>query len=274
MCPIFGGVSAGTDISDADAVVADVKAPKTFYAVSGAKKTGTMPVATLSTAMVPTTSRQQIAAGYHAGTGNDAVAGESNLVAANVKSGVSIFGVTGNFEGPIAVAAGADDSSGTGGVYANNAGEQRMGNFSSSSAHSAYLFRGINIPAGKTITGAYMRFTSEYTRNNQITVHVRIKGEDAAVPAAYGATEDFTARTYLATVIDSDLANTWTQDLIYLSVSIVAIIAALYAKYGPYVNGVIALEVSDNGSTGNQVQIARSYDNDPTKAAMLFITYQ
>ena len=36
MCPIFGGVSAGTDISDADAVVADVKATDTFYAVSGA----------------------------------------------------------------------------------------------------------------------------------------------------------------------------------------------------------------------------------------------
>jgi hypothetical protein len=98
MCPIFGGVSAGTDISDADAVVADVKAPDTFYAVSGAKKTGTMPVSSYALVVVPTTSQQQIAAGYHSGAGNDALAGDANLVTGNIKAGVTIFAVIGKTE--------------------------------------------------------------------------------------------------------------------------------------------------------------------------------
>jgi len=44
-------------------------------------------------AITPGTSAQAISAGYHNGSGS--VAGDANLVAANIKAGVTIFGVTG-----------------------------------------------------------------------------------------------------------------------------------------------------------------------------------
>ena len=49
--------------------------------------------------ITPTTTNQiAVSSGYYAG-GNVMVKGDNNLVAGNIKSGVSIFGVTGNYEG-------------------------------------------------------------------------------------------------------------------------------------------------------------------------------
>ena len=49
--------------------------------------------------ITPTTASQiAVSSGYYTG-GNVMVAGDSNLVAGNIKSGVSIFGVNGNYEG-------------------------------------------------------------------------------------------------------------------------------------------------------------------------------
>ncbi len=89
------GSAAVQEISDADAAVGNVLTAKTFYSISSGVKTGTMPDATLAAVMTPSTVQQQIAAGYHAGTGADAVAGDADLVAASIKSGVNIFGVAG-----------------------------------------------------------------------------------------------------------------------------------------------------------------------------------
>lgn len=107
--------------SDANADVSDVLKGKTFYA-GGQKRTGTLeltgdataaqvlsgytfyntnPKSKLTGAMpnrgamviTPSVNNQAIPAGYHNGSGY--VKGDSNLTAANIKKGVSIFGVTG-----------------------------------------------------------------------------------------------------------------------------------------------------------------------------------
>jgi hypothetical protein len=78
-----------------DAGVGDVLVGKTFTNDSG-EQTGTMPDSTLSTAITPSTIDQAITAGYHAGTGNDKVLGDADLISANIKSGITIFGVAGN----------------------------------------------------------------------------------------------------------------------------------------------------------------------------------
>jgi hypothetical protein len=75
------------DVSDADAQVGEVKEGKTFYAVGGARKTGTLPTKTLNP------SSETVEAGWYAATTLSAV--DADLVAANIKSGITIFGKTG-----------------------------------------------------------------------------------------------------------------------------------------------------------------------------------
>ncbi|CAM4014945.1 tail fiber protein [Geobacillus stearothermophilus] len=69
----------------------DVLSGKTFTNDSG-EQVGTMPNREAMT-ITPTTTDQVIPAGYHNGSGK--VKGDANLIPANIKNGVSIFGITG-----------------------------------------------------------------------------------------------------------------------------------------------------------------------------------
>ena len=80
--------------SDANATGADLLTGKTAY-VNNKKITGTAP-AKEATTITPTTSDQTVAAGTHL-TGLLTIKGDSNLLPENIKSGVSIFGVSGNY---------------------------------------------------------------------------------------------------------------------------------------------------------------------------------
>jgi len=82
--------SAGIDISDADAVEADVKAPKTFYSIAPPKKTGSMPTVTLDPDL------NSYPGGYHAGNVGGLSAVDVDLIASNIKLGTTIFGVPGS----------------------------------------------------------------------------------------------------------------------------------------------------------------------------------
>jgi hypothetical protein len=75
------------------AAVGDVLSGKTFTSTAGLGTTGTMPNNGAVT-LTPTTSDQAIAAGYHDGSGE--CEGDADLVAANIKNGVNLFGVTGS----------------------------------------------------------------------------------------------------------------------------------------------------------------------------------
>ncbi len=83
-----GTVVAGTDISDADALVTDVKDPKTFYSVAAPRKTGTMPTVTLDPAL------NAYPAGYHGGAAS-LTAIEADLIGLYIAWGIKIFGVIG-----------------------------------------------------------------------------------------------------------------------------------------------------------------------------------
>lgn len=83
----FAGDADVWDISDATAIAAEVIDGETFYAVSGGIRTGTMPIQTLDPA------NENVAAGYYAGTTLSAV--DAQLAAANILSGITIFGFTG-----------------------------------------------------------------------------------------------------------------------------------------------------------------------------------
>jgi hypothetical protein len=100
---VAGNIRSGVDLfgvagtviqATGDAVVADVLSGKTFSKSGAAGLTGTMPNRGAVT-ITPGTAAQTIAAGYHNGSGT--VEGDSDLVAANIRSGKNIFGVVGTY---------------------------------------------------------------------------------------------------------------------------------------------------------------------------------
>lgn len=96
---ITGNLVPGVDTSDANATAGDLLAGKTAY-VGGSKITGSAP-AKEATTITPTTTDQTVAAGTHL-TGILTIKGDPNLLAENIKSGVTIFGIEGTYTGPTA----------------------------------------------------------------------------------------------------------------------------------------------------------------------------
>lgn len=85
--PLSGKKSVG------DAVAADVIEGKTFSNKDAVNIPGTM-VNNGAVSFTPDTTDQTVPEGYHDGTGT--VTGDANLVSANIKKGISLFGVSGN----------------------------------------------------------------------------------------------------------------------------------------------------------------------------------
>jgi hypothetical protein len=171
-----------------------------------------------------------------------------------------------------AVAASADDSSSRGG-YSNTAGEGGFGVWNYAAVSSAFRFTGINLPTDAVIDTAYVKLTAQYSRGDDILSAIYV--ENNATPVAYGASENYTSRTYFPKV-DWDFTTNWAQDTVYNTSSLVAQIQALVDIYGAYSNGAIAAYVTDDGNAGSwdyRYQATYPYDTSTAKAAVLYIYY-
>lgn len=98
---ITGTNTYDSNTTDATAAAAEILKGKTAY-VNKNKLTGTMPnngaqTGTISTKAGSVTIKQ----GYHDGSGNVSIASteQNKIVAANIKKGISILGVTGSYTG-------------------------------------------------------------------------------------------------------------------------------------------------------------------------------
>ena len=98
---ITGECTFDSDTSDADVSAAEILATKTAYA-NGNKITGSMPNNGAVTLEIDDKEDEiTIPAGYHDGSGKAKIDAteKAKIVAGNIKSGVSILGVTGTYEG-------------------------------------------------------------------------------------------------------------------------------------------------------------------------------
>lgn len=92
-----GGVVNGALALSGDALPANVLAGKTFYNTNAKSKlTGTIP-AKGSQTYTPGTTNQVIAAGQYL-SGVQTIAGSENLIAANIRDGINVFGVVGTLQ--------------------------------------------------------------------------------------------------------------------------------------------------------------------------------
>lgn len=99
---ITGSCTYNADTSDADVSASEVLSGKTFYGASGEKQTGTMPNRGAASGTIDDVSTPySIQAGYHDGSGTVGVDATeaAKLIPGNIKEGVEILGVTGDYTG-------------------------------------------------------------------------------------------------------------------------------------------------------------------------------
>ena len=98
---VQGTCTYDADTSDATALAGEILSSKSAY-VNGNKLTGNMPNIGQQTSSISAVAQSvQISEGYHDGSGSVAINSteQAKIVAGNIKSGVQILGVTGNYTG-------------------------------------------------------------------------------------------------------------------------------------------------------------------------------
>jgi hypothetical protein len=98
---ITGTCTFDADTQDATAAVAEILTSKTAY-VRGAKLTGTMPNNGSVTGTISTKAGQYtVPQGYHDGSGKVSISSteQAKIIPENIRSGISILGVTGTMSG-------------------------------------------------------------------------------------------------------------------------------------------------------------------------------
>lgn len=93
----IAAIQTGYDTADATGGAGQMLSPYTAYGPNG-KFAGTIPSQNATTITPGTSAKTAISAGTYA-AGAATVAGDANLIAGNIKEGVSIFGVAGSFAG-------------------------------------------------------------------------------------------------------------------------------------------------------------------------------
>lgn len=139
--------------------------------------------------------------------------------------------------------------------------------------HSGLRFT-LNVPNGATITSATLTFTALLNLSAD-TVRVKIHYEDANDPADFSGDNytTFEARVRSAIAYDWDFTTNWSVGETYETPNIATVIQALVNEAYWATSEHVVILIDDDSSTANAYRRAMSYDEDPTKAALLTVIY-
>lgn len=129
-------------------------------------------------------------------------------------------------------------------------------------------FTGIQIPKDATISNAYLEFTAY--DNQSSSVSYVIYGEDASNPSTYSNSRKANNLSTIATTVNWNSVESWTQNVSYRSPDISSIIGDLVGASGWVKGNSISLIVKIPGTSGTRN--AHSFDSDAAKAPRLVIT--
>lgn len=187
---IFGveGNSNVVNTSTGDATAAQILSGKKAY-VKGALVTGNIP-SKGTTTYTPTTSNQTIASGQYL-SGTQTIKGDSNLTSGNIRSGVSIFGVSGNSN----VVNTSDANASAGYILSGYSGYVKGSKINGSMTNRGAVNQTIAPGGSYTIPAGYHNGSGKVTASNK---SLKIDYIGKYVSNSSSAAKTFNVATYVA----------------------------------------------------------------------------
>lgn len=151
--PITGSCTYNADTSDATASQGEILATKTAY-VNGVKLTGNMPNNGANNVTVTGTSGTTIPAGYYDGSGKAQIDATSatNLIANNIRQGVTILGVEGTLSGEDTLTVGPITATPTASQQVITAASQELDYITQVTVNAIPYVESDNAAGGVTVT--------------------------------------------------------------------------------------------------------------------------
>ncbi len=189
------------------------------------------------------------------------------------------------YELNVRVSSGADDAEegpGKNGYYTNSSDLEMLDDPTDNAGGRQVIgvhFRNINIPAGATITKAYVEFTCKETTGGSEPAYLRLAGNLSLSPESFGSGTSLISERPQTEAKISWQPEPWTSvDQTSRTTDISSIIQELIGQDGWTQGKSIEIIVSENENLSytnfTGVRVARSYDGSASKAPLLHIEYE
>ncbi|MGE5041460.1 MAG: Hint domain-containing protein [Candidatus Levyibacteriota bacterium] len=133
-------------------------------------------------------------------------------------------------------------------------------------------FNNVTVPRGANIVSATLTYTASLDQSNN-TMNTTIYGVDADNPTTPTTDGELWALPTTSASVVWNAIPAWTTNIQYASPDIKAVIQEIVNRSGFASGNKLCLEHFGDGSSGNALRLAYTYDANPAKAATLDISY-